>query len=284
MPACGIKMLPNFLGIGVPKAGTTWLYDLLESHPQVFVTQKIKEVRYFNAYYQKGINWYQDFFPADTRDVRYSALGEITPHYLYCQSCPERIIEQLGSPKLILILRNPINRAWSDYVFKVRIDNYRDSFENFLLDYPTALNEGYYFRPTANYLHHFSRDQMLVLIFEKVFADVIKARERLAHFLEIDPALFPQSAGFSKSNRGYVPRFRALAAFSNSTLELALRNEQYWLINLAKRSGLKRLLSIEGNQLQPMREETRQELQKKYTQDITALEGLLEMDLGHWKV
>lgn len=278
-----MSMLPTFLGIGVPKAGTTWLYDLLSSHPNVYVTTKIKEVRYFNVYFNKGLEWYKEFFPNSKVGGRYSALGEITPNYLYCKACPERIINEIGQAKLILILRNPVERAWSDYVFRVRIDNYRESFENFLVDYPSALNHGYYTKPIENYLKYFDHDQLMILIFEKIFQDINNTRQKLANFLSIDPDLFPERSGKEKVNRGYVPRFRSLAAIANGTLEFVLRNEQYWLINLAKRSGLKRLLSVEGENLKPMRLETRQKLQYNYEQEICDLEALLGVNLDMWR-
>jgi hypothetical protein len=56
--------LPNFLGIGVAKAGTTWLTALLATHPDVYLPTKLKDIRYFNNYYDKGSDWYQSFFPS----------------------------------------------------------------------------------------------------------------------------------------------------------------------------------------------------------------------------
>jgi len=277
-------MLPTFLGIGVPKAGTTWLYDLMAAHPNVYVSAKLKEVHYFDRHFAKGSEWYEGFFPSLRDSPQYAALGEVTPQYLYCQACPQRIAAQLDHPQFILILRNPVKRAWSDYVFKLRIANYRNTFENFLVDFPSALRYGFYLQNIENYLRFFDRDQLLILISEKVFADIKLARKQLAQFLNIDPALFPETAGMKKANQGYVPRFRTLSAFSTRTLELAVRKEQYWLVNLAKRSGLKRLLSLQGSQVQPMRAETRKKLQDIYAQEITGLEALLQVDLSHWRV
>src|SRR4051812_32958483 len=104
--------LPTFLGIGVPRAGTTWLHELLSSHPEVYVPVRRKELSFFNLYYDRGTRWYQKFFPSEAEADRYRALGEITPYYFYGPECPERIA-RLGVGKLLLILRHPVERAWS---------------------------------------------------------------------------------------------------------------------------------------------------------------------------
>ena len=71
--------LPTFLGIGVPRGGTTWLHTWLDSHPQVCMSTRRKEVRFFDRHYERGLGWYESFFcPPEERD-RYSAVGEIWP-------------------------------------------------------------------------------------------------------------------------------------------------------------------------------------------------------------
>ena len=58
-------MLPNFLGIGVPRGGTTWLHELLSSHSEVYMPTQRKEIHYFDRFYDRGSSWYEDFFPSD---------------------------------------------------------------------------------------------------------------------------------------------------------------------------------------------------------------------------
>jgi hypothetical protein len=96
--------LPTFLGIGVPRAGTTWLHGLLDSHPDVYVPSRRKEVSFFDLHYGRGVEWYKRFFPADSETARYQAIGEITPFYFYGRDCPERI-SRMSVSKLLLMLR-----------------------------------------------------------------------------------------------------------------------------------------------------------------------------------
>ena len=124
--------LPTFLGIGAPKAGTTWLYNLLVEHPQVYVSQRLKEVSYFNRNYDRGQAWYESFFPGESEASAYCALGEVTPSYLHCEQCPERINMLLDNPKLIAILRKTWRKISPNGQAKIR---------DYLSQAPTEIRE-----------------------------------------------------------------------------------------------------------------------------------------------
>ena len=109
----------NFIGIGAQKAGTTWLYEQLSQHPQVKFPGG-KEVHFWDQHYDKGSRWYRELFrqttdhPAPPEGGNRRAFGDITPAYAYL---PEEKIRELyalfPAARLIYILRNPIERAWS---------------------------------------------------------------------------------------------------------------------------------------------------------------------------
>ena len=84
-------MLPNFIGIGAPRCGSTWLHDLLQSHPEVYMPERRKEVYFFNTHYERGPEWYEGFFPADSEAGSWRAVGEITPVYMYDPLVPARL-------------------------------------------------------------------------------------------------------------------------------------------------------------------------------------------------
>jgi hypothetical protein len=106
--------LPDFICIGVQKAGTTTLHDLLSLHPDFFLPEQ-KELHFFDRNYEKGIEWYKSNFVTDKRLV-----GEITPSYAYTPGCARSIFDMLGAIKIILILRDPVERAYSHYLMSVR--------------------------------------------------------------------------------------------------------------------------------------------------------------------
>ena len=276
--------LPTFLGIGVPKAGTTWLYDLLISHPEVYIPEKLKDIRYFNRFYSQGSDWYQSFFPDSAQAQNYKAIGEITAHYLYNADAPGRIAIELEQPKLLLILRNPIDRTWSHYKHRARLDNYQGSFESYLEHDPNAIRFSFYSENIKRFQTYFDNSQFLILLFDRVFKDIDSTCDTIAEFLEIDPEKFTEDSGSKIVNKGYIPRYRSLYAAVAKGADVARERRVYWPVHLAKRLGVKRLISVEGEKPQPMSPDTRQRLLELFDPEITNLEALLGTDLSHWRV
>lgn len=116
--------LPDFLIIGTQKGGTTSLYRYLLKHPNVLPPVK-KEVHYFDIRFHKPIEWYRSFFPDLTQSPTTGSNGkplltcEATPYYLFHPQVPKRMAAVLPDAKLIVILRNPVDRAYSNYRMEV---------------------------------------------------------------------------------------------------------------------------------------------------------------------
>ncbi len=273
--------LPTFLGIGVPRAGTTWLHELLASHPDVYVPTHRKEVRFFDLYYERGVQWYGKFFPPEGEARRYQAIGEISPGYLYCPRCPERIESIPSITKLILILRNPVDRAYSAYGRRVRYREFSGPFEELLSLEPEVIRMGFYSPRIRDYLSYFSMDQMLILIHERAVADVPKTRETLARFLGVAADQFPLGGGTRILNRSYIPRIRPIPKTLTKLMSQRLRD---WDLDRVANwaNKIEQLLGAAGP-LPPMEEETRQYLTELYADEIRDLESLLRTDLGCWK-
>jgi hypothetical protein len=107
--------LPDFVIFGAKKAGTTSFYDLLTQHPHV-EPGALKGTYYFNDCYDESIEWYRRCFPSPRwKDGRRSLTGEATPKYILHPLVPERMVKVLPQVRLIVLLRNPIDRAYSDY-------------------------------------------------------------------------------------------------------------------------------------------------------------------------
>lgn len=111
------EMIPHFLGIGVQKAGTTTLHSLLGLHPEIFLPNK-KELHFFSLNYEKGLPWYCRHFE-DASSNQF--VGEITPYYIFHPYVAERIVQDLGKIKVIVLLRDPVARSISHYKHSVRL-------------------------------------------------------------------------------------------------------------------------------------------------------------------
>jgi hypothetical protein len=272
--------LPNFLGIGVPRGGSTWLHSLLAQHPDVFVPRRRKEVHYFDRNHDRGPEWYAKFF-ADAPDGCL-AVGEVTPHYLFSQEAPERI-SNAGIGRLIVTARNPIDRAFSHYGLRRRLDGFAGNFDDFLEAYPQAVEWGLYARALERYLEHFGREQILILIFEEMFRDVPATRRRIAEFLDVDPERFPADAGFGTVNAGGTPAFPRLSRIMVHIGIQFRRFDMDFVPNLVRKIGISRAVTKNSAPLAPVSESSRERARNRFAADTAAFEVRFGLDLSVWR-
>ena len=178
--------LPNFMCIGASKSGTTSLYDILKQHSNIFLPT-FKEPHFFDIplVYEHGISWYVKTYFSGVKKEK--CIGDFTPTYLFDKYAPERILSSLGkNVKFIIILRNPVDRAYSHYLHSKRDLHEHLSFEDALKkkvyeknNYLTYLRTSYveqgkYADMLQRYFALFSKDNFLILHFEE---DFVAARE-----------------------------------------------------------------------------------------------------------
>ena len=108
------RCLPDYLLIGAQKCGTTSLYNYLVSHPEVRRCLR-KEVGYFDQHFDRGLAWYLAHFPMKSFVGFQQVTGEATPDYYYSPQAPQRAHLVMPQAKLIILLRNPVDRAHSQY-------------------------------------------------------------------------------------------------------------------------------------------------------------------------
>lgn len=271
--------LPTFLGIGVPRGGTTWLHTLLSGHPDVVMPTTRKEVRFFDRHYDRGLQWYEGFFDA-SRGQR--AIGEISPQYLYCPECPARIAASLPGVKLIVTLRHPVDRAYSQYGFVVQRRNFRGSFDEFLASREQALEKGFYSKYIANYLRVFDRARLLPLVFEETFADTGRAAARLAEFLGVPVEGFETAPTSGKVNASSIP---AHGGASGVAIAVGRRLRRWGLegvVDFGRRHGVQRAIS-KGQAFPPLDGETRARHGRQFADEFDELERRLGIDLRRWR-
>ncbi len=263
--------LPTFLGVGVPRAGTTWLHTCLTSHPDVYMPVRRKEIRFFDRHFEQGLEWYEEFFCPDDESASYRAIGEISPQYLYDDACPARIASTVPDVKLLLMLRHPVDRAYSNYGFTVQRAKYRASFDEFVEARPSVLERGFYSRYLKRFLEQFERRRILALLFEETFADLDATRAKLAAFLGIDAARFPSDAGASRVNPSSVPSLGAVSGLAVKTGRRLRRLGLEPAVDVARRLGIQRVIA-RGKPLPKIDPGRRAELSKAYEEEFAELE------------
>ena len=209
------RLRPTFLIIGAQKAGTTSLHRYLSENPAVFLASP-KEVRYFHKNYERGDRWYRAQFPlrvqSRIRERRIGVrpvIGEASPIYLFDPRAPGRVHAFDPGMKLIAIVRDPVDRAYSHYHMQLRWGFEKVSFEQALdreemeLDaelalvsdeppiYPDLVNRlsyvarGRYTEQLERWLALFPREQLLVLLSEELLTDTPATMQRVTSFLGI---------------------------------------------------------------------------------------------------
>lgn len=198
-----MSRLPDFLVIGAMRSGTTSLARWLRAHPQAFVPVT-KELHFFDLHWDQGVAWYERHFDGAGQA---SAAGEATPNYLYHHEVPGRIAQVLPGIRLVAVLRNPVDRAWSHYWMNVQKGRERLSFEDALASEPKRLatedapwrwaylDRGRYAEQLRRYEERFGRYRMHVLLFDDMRADAVAAYRGVCRFLGIDDAVVPDEVG-----------------------------------------------------------------------------------------
>ncbi len=218
-----LRVHPDFIIIGTSKSGTTSLYYYLLQHPLVIPTSK-KELFFFDRDYARGMSRYRAHFPTRLNRMRHRAAGrkvitgEASPTYLEHPRTPERIHAVAPAVRLIAILRDPVQRAYSLYQLKVRSGEEQLSFEEAiareerevererkrvlsddryfsrLLHHHAYLTGGIYVEHLRRWTEVFPREQLLILSSRKLQSDRTHTYGRVLEFLDL-PAHTPQHFG-----------------------------------------------------------------------------------------
>ena len=217
---------PDFLYIGTSKAGSTWLFNVLARHPDVFLASS-KGLYYFDAHFDKGEGWYLGHFDGSGD---FLSRGEVSHSYLASPEAPERIARLNPAMRLLVCLREPVDRAFSDYLDLRKNQQYDGPFDGALDSYPRLLDRGRYATHLRRYLAVFPREHVLVQLFDDLKADPQAYADDVFDFLGVPRLELPPSELRSRMPAG-VPRSRTAAAAAKSASRMV------------KRVGLRRLRS-----------------------------------------
>lgn len=248
---------------------------------------KRKEINFFDHddKYERGVEWYRQFFPAPQEADRYAAIGEISTHYFYYERAARRLASFPSVEKLVLTLRDPVERAVSQWRFWRRTGDYRKSFAEFVEEERGwAVTFGRYAEHLKRYLVHWDRDDLVVFVFERMVADPEATRRRLVGELELDADLFPAEAGRERVNESFVPRFPQLNAAANRLGQWLRDRDLYWPINAAKSLGVKQVLRWGSEPAERLEVDVavRERLWSEFEGDVHRLVDVLDEDLSHW--
>jgi hypothetical protein len=302
--------LPNFLIIGAPRSGTTTLYEGLRQHPEIYMSP-YKEPWYFAlkgqaALYEgpgdqgkrgigiRGFDAYAALFKDVTRE---KAIGEASTLYLYSERAMLSIRDTIPRAKLVAILRNPADRAFSNYMKHVQQG--REPLASFEAALEAEAERmrlnwspfwfyramGLYGEQLSRYMRHFAPEQLRVFLFDDLVADRARVFSEIFRFLGVDAQFRPKLS--ARQNVSGKPRSRAVhqvlqglarADFVGRRFRRAIPvSMRRWY----RQSLMARLMGANLRR-QHLRVDTRARLLDSYTTDIMLAQGLLRRDLSHW--
>ena len=284
--------LPNFIMIGVAKAGTTSFFHYLDQHPQIYMCP-IKATNFFG--YEDARNWkwmeegdppllrnfpvrtfeeYEASFAGASTEI---AIGEVSPQYFRCPTAAQRIHDSIPNVKLIVSLRNPADRAFSGFLMRTRRGDAVKGFYEELSPQSSHVKEGFYYRRLKRYLDIFPKDRIKIYLFEEFRKEPARIVADLYEFLGVTTNFVPDTS--TRHNPAGIPKIRLLnQLFFHPTL-----------INIAKSvipeniQGMAKRVQQQNLRAAPkLPAELRAELLNHYREDILKLQELVDHDLSVW--
>ncbi|MEM9138025.1 MAG: sulfotransferase [Cyanobacteria bacterium P01_F01_bin.42] len=293
--------LPNFLVIGAEKSGTTSLDYYLKQHPQIFMSE-MKEPRFFapefytTFYHGPRVgkrtlpmerDEYESLFERTSGEVK---IGEVSPQYLYIESSCQRIADLLPEVKLIAVLRNPVERAFSAYSYQLTCGyDLEISFEDALELEAQRVQEqwrpvwhykslGFYFGQLRRFFNAFPPENIQVLLYDDLRRDAIAFAQSAYGFLGVDADFVPDTTA---KNISAPPKSRRL--YNLFYRDNPLKTGAKAVLPKGLRKGVKDFVKRRNTQPKPhLAIETRRQLVEDYRQDIDQLQSLIGRDLSLW--
>ena len=303
--------LPNFLILGAPKCGTTSLYSYVAQHPDVFMCFP-KEPTFFGHEGDRGLfngpgdnneiyrtrvvtsfEAYTKLFNAVTTQ---KAIGEASTFYLYLPKAPQTIKKYIPRAQMFGVLRNPADRAYSNYLHLARQLRETLSFTEALREEPHRIRNnffelwhyksmGFYYDQVKRYYEMFGQQQVHIYLHEDLQKNMLSVVQEIFGILELDPSFVPNMS--KKWNVGYMPKspLREKVYYKLKHATKFCAKHAPWRL----RSPIERTMEFIAHLERPvhvprppMPEDVRAALLEEYREDILKLQDLLRRDLSHW--
>jgi hypothetical protein len=270
--------LPDFIGVGPIRTATTWLHEELKDHVGLPLS---KESRFFDWYYDRGITWYASYFrncPGDR------PIGEFCPTYFQRGDVLERIASDIPRCKIIVTLRHPVERAYSQYKMLRHAAYLGDvTFEQALILNPAIIDGSRYASHLIDWQKRFGKDRVLVCLYDDLRADEEKYLARICDFIGVPPVRPVTLDKITINSFDSPPKSPFLARLALK-IRLTLQNNEYYRsIDLMDRAGFFEYCRGRGEKYPPVARDTANKLIDELRTEIDALEKLIDRDLTAWK-
>lgn len=269
----------DFIVVGAQKAGTSWMYACLYEHPEICAP--IKEIHYFSRErnLKKGLDWYNGIFSTCKEG---QLKGEFSTTYLYDKETPEKIKKDFPDAKIIISLRNPVDRAYSQYRNEIKAGNIpKDkTFGDAIREDESIVGQGMYYEQVKRYIDLFGKERVLVLILEESKENPQDFIKKIFEFLEVDPQFVPNMLQ-REVNIARTPRFVWIEKTMMHIAEFLRRaglGKIVWFIKKGSIPDRIRKMNTKKDK-RKMRDTTKEDLKKTFKQDTSVLSEIIEKDI-----
>jgi hypothetical protein len=276
----------HFIGIGPQRAGTTWLHENLVQHPDVCLPKPpIKETFFFDQAFENGIDHYASFFAEGPRE-RARAVGEFGPSYFDVAGVPERIRSVNPDCKIVVSVRNPVERAYSLFIHMTSYGEVPLDFERAIKKAPQILTSGRYRAHLERWMGVFPREQTHFVVLDDIKRDPRRVFDALCGFLEV-PADACALVADSAVNAARLPQLPRLRRLRSRVWHALARRQQYGALKFA--SKLWRLGPARFDRARPsekwpqLTSEQRARLGTYFEEDVRFIESVLGRSLDAWR-
>jgi hypothetical protein len=271
--------LPEIIGAGPGRTGTTWLHRVLEGH--VDLPWGVKETKFFNRYYSKGIDWYAHHFRHATGKRK---IVEVCP-YLFKAEAPDRIKAYMPNCRMITTLRDPVEVTFSVYKMNIHYAWARGSFDEVLKARPDLAGGNRYAFYLEKWFETFGRENVLVTLYDELRAQPQSYLDRITDFMGIEHIALSARPEIGNDVHSFArkPRSRKLARRARKLMDWLQVHQAYGVSNLLERTGVYDFCYGRGELFPRLTAEQEARLRERYLPEVEALEELLSIDLSAWK-
>ncbi|WP_299966707.1 sulfotransferase [uncultured Roseobacter sp.] len=274
--------LPNYFYGGPPKAGSSWIYSLLATHPQVFVPDG-KYVQFFTDFYDRGLEWYAGCY--EDAGPEHIARCDLTTDYLFVPEAAERLAKHIPDARIFFSLRNPAERDWSAYQHLLRtgqahgpLETEADSAHRLLSScsaYSDAIERAW---------RLFGRENTHILWFDDIRSEPQVAADSLYEFLGVEKRPIRQEDSGAKNVARAARNTRLNGVLKQGAIALRAAGLSKVLGKLKNSAMIDKVL-FSADRVPKLRDrpEAQAFLAKRHAAEIDRLETLLSRDLSDWR-
>jgi hypothetical protein len=272
--------LPEFIAVGPPRTATTWLHEVLKGH--VCLPADRKETDFFVRFYDRGLEWYADYFRHCDAAM---PVGELSPMYFASAQARRRIIQDLPECKIICSFRDPVERAYSNYRLLRRQAFTKADFEHAATTRGDLLESSRYGSHLAEWFEDFGRERVLVLIYDDLETNPQAFLDSVADFIGI--ARFPISASRVGAERVHTvntqPANPRLARMARDFVAWFSNRRYHRAADRVRRTRLIKYMLEGGDPFPALDGETASRMYEHYRPEVEKLERLIGRELPGWK-